>query len=177
MVLSGGDLDRAAAHQRDGAIEAGRILNFGRILMTHKLGIFIALSLSAAAAITSSSAQAPAANAQRVGGPTELFRTALPDAPGKQLVVVALTIAPRQANQAPSMGHRHPGSVYVYVTEGTARFGIEGQPVKEVKTGESFFEAPGVVHNVMESTSTTEGAKAIAVMIVPDGAPLTLPAH
>jgi hypothetical protein len=29
----------------------------------------------------------------------------------------------------------------------------------------------------MESASSTEGAKAIAVMIVPDGAPLTLPAQ
>jgi quercetin dioxygenase-like cupin family protein len=138
--------------------------------------IFIALCASAAAAITSASAQAPP-SARPTGGPTELFRTALPDAPGKQLVVVALTIAPKRADQPASPGHRHPGSVYVYVTEGTARFGIEGQPVKEVKTGESFFEPPGALHTVMESASATEGAKAIAVMIVPDGAPLTLPAH
>ena len=146
--------------------------------MTRKVQrILIALCLSAGAIAMSASAQAPAASARPAAGPTELFRTPLPDAPGKQLVVVALTIAPKQANQPASMGHRHPGSVYVYVTEGTARFGIEGQPVKEVKTGESFFEPPGVVHNMMESTSATEGAKAIAVMIVPDGAPLTLPAH
>jgi len=147
--------------------------------MTRILRTFLALCVSAAAAvaITTSSAQAPAATAPRAGGPTELFRTALPDAPGKQLVVVELTIAPKQAGQPASPGHRHPGSVYVYVTEGTARFGVEGQPVKEVKTGESFFEPPGALHNVMESASATAGAKAIAVMIVPDGAPLTLPAH
>ena len=147
--------------------------------MTHTLRILTALGVRAAAAvaITSSSAQAPATSAPRSGAPTELFRTALQDAPGKQLVVVELTIAPKQAGQPASPGHRHPGSVYVYVTEGTARFGVEGQPAKEVKTGESFFEAPGALHNVMESASATEGAKAIAVMIVPDGAPLTLPAH
>jgi quercetin dioxygenase-like cupin family protein len=145
--------------------------------MTYKLRILIALCVSAAAAITTASAQAPPTSARPAAGPTELFRAALPDAPGKQLVVVALTIQPKAANQPPSMGHRHPGSVYVYVTEGAARFGIEGQPVKEVKTGESFFEPPGAVHTVMESASSTEGAKAIAVMIVPDGAPLTLPAH
>ena len=69
-------------------------------------------------------------------------------------------------------GHRHPGSVYVYVTQGTARLGIEGQPVKEVHVGESFFEPPGVLHTVAESASTTESASAIAVMIVPEGAPL-----
>ena len=145
--------------------------------MTCKLRIFFALAVSAAAIAASASAQAPATTAPRSGGPTELFRTALPDAPGKQLVVVALTIAPKQAGQPASPGHRHPGSVYVYVTEGAARFGVEGQPVKEVKTGESFFEPPGALHNVMESASASEGAKAIAVMIVPDGAPLTLPAH
>ena len=145
--------------------------------MTHKLRILMALCLSAAAAAIAAnvSAQAPA-SAPRTG-PPELFRAALPDMPGKQLVVVALTIAPKSANQSASPGHRHPGSVYVYVTEGTARFGVEGQAVKEVKVGESFFEPPGALHTVMESTSATEGAKAIAVMIVPDGAPLTLPAQ
>jgi quercetin dioxygenase-like cupin family protein len=147
--------------------------------MKRTLGVLASLGLSAAAvvAVTSSSAQAPTASAARGGGPTELFRTALPDAPGKQLVVVALPIAPKQATPPAGAGHRHPGSVYVYVTEGTARFGIEGQPVKVVNAGESFFEPPGALHTVMESASATEGAKAIAVMIVPDGAPLTLPAQ
>jgi quercetin dioxygenase-like cupin family protein len=121
------------------------------------------------------SAQAP--GGARAAGPPELFRAALPDMPGKQLVVVALTIQPKRADQPPSPGHRHPGSVYVYVTQGTARFGVEGQPVKEVKTGESFFEPPGALHTVMESAHPTEPATAIAVMIVPDGAPLTLPAR
>ena len=131
--------------------------------MTRILRTVLTLATSAAAIATSASAQAPATNTPpRAGGPTELFRTALADAPG---------------NQPASPGHRHPGSVYVYVTEGTARLGVEGEPVKEVKTGESFFEAPGALHNVMESASATAGAKAIAVMIVPDGAPLTLPAH
>src|SRR5262245_51010958 len=126
--------------------------------MTLKLRILTALCVSAAA-IASASAQAP--SAAPPAGPTELFRTSLPDMPGKQLVVVALTIQPKSAAQPSSPGHRHPGSVYVYVTEGTARFGVEGQPVKEVKTGESFFEPPGALHTVMESASATEGAKAI----------------
>ena len=102
--------------------------------------------------------------------PNVLFSAPLQDVPGNQLVVVALEIEPR-ANHA-SVPHRHPGSVYVYVTRGTARLAIEGQPVKEVHTGESFFEPPGVLHTVAESASETESAAAIAVMIVPNGAPL-----
>jgi quercetin dioxygenase-like cupin family protein len=141
--------------------------------MTRTLRFLFAVFASAT--VASVSAQAP--SDARPAGPIELFRSALPDMPGKQLVVVALTIPPRRADQPPSMGHRHPGSVYVYVTEGTARFGIEGQTVKEVKAGESFFEPPGAVHTVMESAHPTERAMAIAVMIVPDGAPLTLPAQ
>jgi len=89
--------------------------------MTRTLRLFVALLIGISA---SASAQAP--SAARPAGPVELFRTALPDMPGKQFVVVALTIAPRAAGQPPSPGHRHPGSVYVYVTEGTARFAAKG---------------------------------------------------
>jgi quercetin dioxygenase-like cupin family protein len=117
---------------------------------------------------------APAASAApRPGSATELFRASLPDVPGKQLVVVSLRFAP--GNSPKGRAHQHPGSVYVYVTKGEARLGIEGQPPKVVPTGQSFFEPVGAVHNVSESTSPTEAAEGIAVMIVPDGAPLATP--
>ena len=119
-------------------------------------------------------AQQPAP--QRSDGPPTLFAAPLADAPGKNLVVVELTYAPNA--KAPStpeqhpLGHRHPGSVYVYVTEGAVRLGVEGQPVQVVKAGGSFFEAVGAHHIISENASVTEPARAIAVMIVPDGAPL-----
>jgi quercetin dioxygenase-like cupin family protein len=121
----------------------------------------------------SAAAQEPSAAAPP--GPPVIFRAPLADVPGKELVVVALSIPPARAT--PSPAHTHPGSVYVYVTAGTARFGVAGQPVKEVKTGESFFEPPGALHTVMESAHPTEGASAIAVMIVPNGAALATPAN
>lgn len=99
-----------------------------------------------------------------------LFSAALQDVPGKQLVVVGLEFKPK--GQQASVPHRHPGSVYVYVTRGTARLAIEGQPIQEVHTGQSFFEPPGALHTVAESASETESAAAIAVLIVPNGAPL-----
>jgi quercetin dioxygenase-like cupin family protein len=102
-----------------------------------------------------------------------LYSTALPDVPGKQLIVVRLKLAP--TGSAKPRPHRHPGSVYVYVTQGTARLGVEGQPVQVVPAGGSFFEPKGALHVVAESASPTEPAYAIAVMIVPDGAPLVLP--
>ena len=73
------------------------------------------------------------------------------------------------------IGHRHPGSVYVYVTKGAVRLGIEGQPVQVVHAGQSFFEPVGALHTIAESASATEPASAIAVLIVPDGAPILTP--
>jgi quercetin dioxygenase-like cupin family protein len=105
-------------------------------------------------------------------GPRQLFSAPLADMPGKQLVVVELRFPPKQEGRSQPEGHRHPGSVLVYVTSGTARLGLEGEPAREVKAGETFFEPVGAVHTVGESASSTEGATAIAVMIVPDGAPL-----
>lgn len=109
--------------------------------------------------------------------PPTIFSAPLADVPGKSLVVVELKYAP---NSAPAStlerhgrGHRHPGSVYVYVTDGAVRLGVEGQPPKIVKAGESFFETVGAHHIINENASATEPARAIAVMIVPEGAPLT----
>lgn len=110
-------------------------------------------------------------------GPRTTFSAPLADMPGKQLVVVELRLPPRQEDRPEPPGHRHPGSVFVYVTSGTARLGLQGEPVREVKTGESFFEPMGAIHTVLESASTTEPATAIAVMIVPDGAPLVTAAQ
>jgi quercetin dioxygenase-like cupin family protein len=106
-----------------------------------------------------------------------IFSSPLQDVPGKNLVVVSLEFPIKSSR--PFIPHRHPGSVYVYVTKGTARLGIEGQPVQEVHAGQSFFEPPGALHTVSESASATEPATAIAVLIVPDGAPLltTEPHH
>jgi quercetin dioxygenase-like cupin family protein len=105
--------------------------------------------------------------------PGTIFSSPLADVPGKHLVVVALKWDPKSGQH--SQPHRHPGSVYVYVTKGAAKLGIEGQPVRVVHAGESFFEPVGAVHAVAESASATEPVEAIAVMIVPDGAPLLTP--
>jgi quercetin dioxygenase-like cupin family protein len=109
-----------------------------------------------------------------------LFAHELKDVPGKDLVVVRLNFPPRVPRQSKSgmrcTAHTHPGSVWVYVTNGTARLGIAGEPVRVVRTGQSFYEPEGAIHAVAESASATEPASAIAVMIVPEGTPLATPA-
>ena len=131
-------------------------------------------ALAAAAVCTAVAGPAAAADAPAPPPAVPpLLTAALTDVPGKHLVVVRLKLPPAGG---PSHPHRHPGSVFVYVTEGVARLGVEGQPVQVVKAGEGFFEPRGALHTVGESASSTEPASAIAVMIVPDGAPLVLPA-
>jgi quercetin dioxygenase-like cupin family protein len=122
----------------------------------------------------SSVAQAPPAGR---GAPPTIFSAPLAEFPGHNLVVVELSYAPNPAPPSTAedhgAGHRHPGSVYVHVTQGAVRLGIEGQPVQVVQTGGSFFEPPGALHTINENASATEPARAIAVMIVPEGKPLT----
>ena len=105
--------------------------------------------------------------------PGMLFSELLPDVPGKRMTVVELNFKP--ASKPKSYAHRHPGSVLVYVTKGTVRFGIEGQGIRTLQAGDTFFEPPGVLHTIAENASSTKPASAIAIMIVPEGASLVTP--
>jgi quercetin dioxygenase-like cupin family protein len=141
------------------------------------LGRWLAACAAAIAVAGSAAAQQAPTSPGRV--PPTLFSAPLADVPGQNLVVVELNFAP---NAAPAStpehhlrGHHHPGSVYVYVTQGAVRLGVEGQPVRVVRAGESFFEPVGAHHIINENASATEPARAIAVMIVPDGKPLVTP--
>jgi quercetin dioxygenase-like cupin family protein len=111
--------------------------------------------------------------------PGVIFAHALADVPGKNLVIVALEFPPKPQKQVDPPGqcpgHRHPGSAYVYVTKGTMRQGVAGKPAQLVRAGEGFFEPPGELHTVSENASPTEPASAIAIHIVPDGAPILIP--
>jgi quercetin dioxygenase-like cupin family protein len=134
------------------------------------------LALVAMAGIAASSLTVRGSEPQPAGAVASsevIFSTPLQDIPGKNLVASRL-VFPATSKHIP-VDHRHPGSVYVYVTRGTLRLGIQGEPVREVHAGESFFEPPGALHTVAESASPTESAEAIAVLIVPNGAPLTTP--
>ncbi|HEU4620462.1 MAG TPA: cupin domain-containing protein, partial [Gammaproteobacteria bacterium] len=165
---------------RGGSMFVHEHIHHGVIVMTRTFGIcarLSRLSLACAAALCVAAATGVARADDKPSGPRVLFQAPLADAPGKNLVVVELNPPPHP--EAPSTpehhrrGHRHPGSVYVYVTQGAVRLGLEGQPVQVVHAGESFFEPVGAHHIIGESASATEPARAIAVMIVPDGAPLT----
>jgi mannose-6-phosphate isomerase-like protein (cupin superfamily) len=111
--------------------------------------------------------------------PHVLFAHELEDVPDRNIVVSLLDypIAPgKPAHAAPTCeAHRHAGPAYVYVLKGTMRLGIGGQPVQVLHAGQSFYEPAGALHTVAENASATEPAAALAVLILPRGAPILTP--
>jgi len=137
---------------------------------------FLSVAVSLILTTTVALAQAESENSKVTSPQGVIFSELLPDVPGKRITVVELNFKPNgTAAAAPAhRDHRHPGSVYVYVTKGSVRWGVEGRAVRELHAGDSYFEPAGILHTVGENASTTEPASVIAVMIVPDGAPLVI---
>lgn len=69
--------------------------------------------------------------------------------------------------------HTHPGVDTGYVLDGDATLIVEGQPDKQLKTGDSYAVPAGVPHDVK---SGDKGLKLMAVYVVEDGKPVATPA-
>ena len=110
--------------------------------------------------------------------PHVLFAHELEDVPNRNMVVSLLEFPPAPAKgptAPPCSGHRHAGPAYVYVLTGSMRLGIGGQPPQTLHAGQSFYEPAGALHTVAENASTSEPASALAVLILPRGAPILTP--
>jgi quercetin dioxygenase-like cupin family protein len=107
-------------------------------------------------------------------GPVELARHALSGPlEGFEIVLLQLTSAPGSRSTGP--GHKHPGPVLGYVTDGRMLFGINNQPEQAVPAGSTFFEPTGAAHTSIGSASAESPARALVFMVIPKGAPLTSP--
>ena len=76
--------------------------------------------------------------------------------------VVEVTIEPGKSG----VPHRHPGSAIGYVLEGEYELGIDDQPTKVVKAGETFYEPAGCVHRVSRNPGKVK-TRLIAVVLHP----------
>jgi quercetin dioxygenase-like cupin family protein len=83
---------------------------------------------------------------------------------GKQAMatVVEVTIEPGKAG----VPHRHPGSAIGYVVEGEYELGVDDQPTKVIKAGETFYEPAGCLHRVSRNPGKTK-TRLIAVVLHP----------
>ena len=77
--------------------------------------------------------------------------------------VVEVTIEAGQEG----VSHRHPGPAIVYVLEGQYELGIDDQPTKIFKAGETFYEPGGHLHRVSKNPAKTGRTRLIAVVLHP----------
>jgi quercetin dioxygenase-like cupin family protein len=71
--------------------------------------------------------------------------------------------------------HTHPGSVIIYVQEGTLTFDCEGKPTATYKPGDTLYVEPDKIHE--GSNLGTTPVKVLATFLVRKGVPLTSPAQ
>jgi quercetin dioxygenase-like cupin family protein len=77
--------------------------------------------------------------------------------------VVEVTLGPGESGLA----HRHPGPGFVYVLEGEYELGVDDQPTKRFKAGETFYEPTGCLHRVSRNPATKGRTRLIAVVLHP----------
>jgi quercetin dioxygenase-like cupin family protein len=73
--------------------------------------------------------------------------------------------------------HRHPGPIFGYILEGDFELGLDDQPVKTLKAGETFYEPGGALHRVSRNPSDKTRTRVLAVILHPrDAKQLLTPA-
>jgi quercetin dioxygenase-like cupin family protein len=102
---------------------------------------------------------------------TEIFRQALPNLRGKEVIVVSIEYAPG----AGSTKHRHPGPVFAYVAHGAIVSELGSGPPVTYGEGEMWYEAPGAIHSISRNASEIEPAKLVAFFVADQKQVLTEP--
>lgn len=71
--------------------------------------------------------------------------------------------------------HRHPGPILGYVLEGEYEFGVNDQPAKILKVGDTFYEPTGTLHRVSRNPSATARTRILAASVSPRDAERSAP--
>jgi quercetin dioxygenase-like cupin family protein len=102
---------------------------------------------------------------------TPLMKQAIPEISGKNVLIATVDFAPSQASTA----HRHPGSLFAYVLEGTVESQLAGAPLESYKQGESWYEPPGASHLIARNPSKSKPARLLIFTFAAEGEPVKLP--
>jgi quercetin dioxygenase-like cupin family protein len=119
---------------------------------------------------------APLASAQQPPGTsqvtrTELLKRVLPPGDFRNVQAAVIELGPG----AGAPRHRHDVAVLAYVLEGIVENQFDGGTIVTHKPGESWWEAPGTVHDVARNSSRTERARLLVVYIGEEGKTSTVP--
>jgi quercetin dioxygenase-like cupin family protein len=85
------------------------------------------------------------------------------DGKDAKVTVVEVTIEPGKSGSP----HRHPGPGFVYVVEGEYELGIDDQPTKIFRAGETFYEPTGCLHRVSKNPRAKGKTRLIAFVVHP----------
>ncbi|CAH2776964.1 MAG: hypothetical protein CBHOC_0673 [uncultured Caballeronia sp.] len=124
-----------------------------------------------AAALGFCAAHAQAHDAPGAETVTPVMKQAIPEAPGKNVLMAIVSYKLGQASDA----HMHPGSIFAYVLEGHVTSQLEGSPAKTNGPAESWYEPPGAHHIVSKNASATKPARLLVFAIAGDGDPIKQP--
>lgn len=92
---------------------------------------------------------------------TDLLKRVLPPGDFREVEAVMIDLPPG----ATAARHRHDVAVLAYVLEGTVENQFDGGPVQIHNIGDSWWEAPGTVHDTARNASTTARARLLVVYI------------
>lgn len=132
---------------------------------TFVLGVILSLI---AFSIHVKAEQSPTAGKEKV---TPLIQQALTDVPGQKGIMLMVEFLPGQA----AIQHKHPGSVFVYVLEGSITSQLEGQKPVNYHQGQYWCEPPNISHLICKNLSKTKPAKLLVWQLIDDDAPALLP--
>ena len=95
----------------------------------------------------------------------------LPDYPGKEATMIAVTYPPGAVDPV----HRHNAHAFVYVLEGSIVMGLNGGKEVTLTPGQTFYEGPNDLHTVGRNASLTKPAKFVVVLLKNKNAPVLTP--
>src|SRR5215468_267754 len=101
----------------------------------------------------------------------EVMSKPLPDIPGKEGLVLAVTYPPGSADEI----HRHDAHAFVYVLEGSIVMQLRGTEPVTLKAGDSFYEGPNDVHIVGRNASDSKPAKFVVLLLKKQCFPALIP--
>jgi quercetin dioxygenase-like cupin family protein len=102
---------------------------------------------------------------------TDLLARDLPAGDFRHIQSAIVTLQPGAA----AARHRHDVAVYAYVLEGIVENQFNGASVETHKIGESWWEAPGTVHDIARNASPSAVARLLIVYIGEEGKSATVP--
>jgi quercetin dioxygenase-like cupin family protein len=133
--------------------------------LRHALSLFVLLGSVAIAAEVQHGKGAPDPIV------TPLTTRALPDQPGKEVLMLLVEYPPGGADPV----HRHDAHAFVYVLEGSIVMGVKGGKEVTLTPGQTFYEGPQDIHTVGRNASKEKPAKFVVFLLKEVGKPALIP--